>query len=229
MMETNIKHIELNGLTFQYRETGAVSAPPLVALHALGESAASWDEVAAVLGTKYRVLALEQRGHGESARPGTYTYELMCDDLLHFVNQLGLEKFTLMGHSMGGVVSYLFTVTWPSRVERLVVEDVAPPFAGRQMNIPAEPSVPIPFDWRVLTSIFQQEPNPELWERLSDITAPTLVVGGGATSNFPQDKLVEVSERISHCELVTIDGAGHHVHVANLPAYLDAVKPFLNV
>ncbi|MGZ4164305.1 MAG: alpha/beta fold hydrolase, partial [Tumebacillaceae bacterium] len=126
-MEPTVKQIELNGLVFQYRESGDASAPPLIALHALGESAESWDETVACLGAKYRVLALDQRGHGGSARPGTYSYELMCDDLLQFVNRMGLETFTLMGHSMGGVVSYLFAEAWPSRVERLVVEDVAPP------------------------------------------------------------------------------------------------------
>ncbi|MBL0387771.1 alpha/beta hydrolase [Tumebacillus sp. ITR2] len=228
-METTVKQIELNGLLFQYRETGEVSAPPLVALHALGESAESWDEAAACLGAKYRVLALDQRGHGGSARPGTYTYERMRDDLLQFVNHMGLETFTLVGHSMGGVVSYLFAEAWPSRVERLVVEDVAPPFPENRRAIPEEPTVPIPFDWRVLTSILQEEPNSEWWERLSDITAPTLVIGGGSTSNFPQHKLLEVSERIAQCEVVTIEGAGHHVHLSNLPAFLAAVRPFLNV
>ena len=43
-----VKQIELNGLTFQYRESGEPSAPPIVALHALGKSAESWDQVAAV-------------------------------------------------------------------------------------------------------------------------------------------------------------------------------------
>jgi pimeloyl-ACP methyl ester carboxylesterase len=228
-MEPTVKQIELNGLVFQYRESGEATAPPLVALHALGESAESWDEAAECLGAKYRVLALDQRGHGGSARPGTYSYELMCDDLLQFVNRMGLEKFTLMGHSMGGVVSYLFAEAWPSRVERLVVEDVSPPSPENRRVIPAEPSEPIPFDWRVLTSILQQEPNSEWWDRLSEITAPTLVIGGGSTSNFPQHKLLEVSERIAQCEMVTIEGAGHHVHLTNLSAFLAAVRPFLNV
>lgn len=58
-METRVHQIELNGLTFQYRESGEPSAPPIVALHTLGESEESWDQVAAVLGERYRVLALD--------------------------------------------------------------------------------------------------------------------------------------------------------------------------
>lgn len=228
-METRVNQIELNGLTFQYRESGEPSAPPLVALHALGKSAESWDQAAAVLGEKYRVLALDQRGHGGSARTSTYTFELMCDDLLHFANKMKLERFTLIGHSMGGTVSYLFSETFPSRVERLIVEDTPPPFLDKLIEVPSKPADPLPFDWLVVPSILRQlnEPNPEWWARLTDIIMPTLIIGGGS-SHIPQNKLQEVSKLIPNCELVTIKDAGHFVHEANLPAFLAAVKGFLH-
>jgi pimeloyl-ACP methyl ester carboxylesterase len=228
-METRVNQIELNGLTFQYRESGEPSAPPLVALHALGKSAESWDQVAAVLGEKYRFLALDQRGHGGSARTSTYTFELMCDDLLHFANALNLERFTLLGHSMGGTVSYLFSETFPSRIERLIVEDTPPPFLDKSIEVPTKPSDPLPFDWLVVPSILRQlnEPNPEWWTHLTNIIMPTLIIGGGS-SHIPQNKLQEVSELIPNCELVTIEDAGHFVHEANLPDFIAAVKSFLN-
>lgn len=228
-METRVNQIELNGRTFQYRESGESSAPPLVALHALGKSAESWDQVAVALGEKYRVLALDQRGHGGSARIGKYTFELMCDDLFHFANAMNLERFTLLGHSMGGTVSYLFSETYPSRIERLIVEDTPPPFPDKHIEIPAKPSDPLPFDWLVVPSILRQlnEPNPEWWLRLNEIIMPTLIIGGGS-SPIPQNKLQEVSELIPNCELVMIQEAGHFVHDDNLPAFLSAVKKFLN-
>ncbi|MBS4191132.1 alpha/beta hydrolase [Bacillus sp. FJAT-49705] len=230
-MKTRVNQIELNGLTFQYRESGEPSAPPIVALHALGKSAESWDQVAAVLGEKYHVLALDQRGHGGSARTSTYTFELMCDDLLHFVNAMDLGRFTLIGHSMGGTVSYLFSEAFPSRIDRLIVEDTPPPpFPDKQIEVPSKPSDPLPFDWLVVPSIIRQlnEPNPEWWARLTDISMPTLIIGGGSSSHVPQSKLQEVSELIPNCELVTIEDAGHYVHDANLPAFLAAVKSFLH-
>ncbi|WAH36020.1 alpha/beta fold hydrolase [Alicyclobacillus dauci] len=230
-METRVNQIELNGLNFQYYETGDISAPPLVALHALGQDAQSWNQVAAVLGKKYRVLALDQRGHGGSSRAGTYSFEVMSEDLHLFANALGLESFTLVGHSMGGTVAYLFSETHPSRVERLVVEDTPPPFPGKPLDVPSEPSEPLPFDYLVVPSIFHQlnEPNPEWWTRLTDITSPTLIVGGGSTSHIPQEKLREVSELIPNCELVTIEGAGHGVHFVNQADFLDVVTRFLDV
>lgn len=228
-METRVNQIELKGLTFQYRESGEPSAPPIVALHALGKSAESWDQVAAVLGEKYRVLALDQRGHGGSARPSTYSFELMCDDLLHFANAMNLERFTLIGHSMGGTISYLFSQTFPSRIERLIVEDTPPPFPNKPIEVPPKPSEPLPFDWLVVPSILRQlnEPDPKWWARLTDISMPTLIIGG-RSSYIPQNKLQEVSELIPHCELVTVEDAGHFVHDDNLPAFLAAVKNFLN-
>jgi esterase len=228
-VEIRVKQIELNGLTFQYRESGEPSAPPIVALHALGKSAESWDQVAAVLGEKYRVLALDQRGHGGSARTSIYTFELMCDDLLQFANAMNLGRFTLLGHSMGGTVSYLFSETFPSRIERLIVEDTPPPFPNKPIEVPSKPSNPLPFDWQVVPSILRQlnEPNPEWWARLTDIIMPTLIIGGGS-SHIPQNKLQEVSELIPNCELVTIEDAVHDVHDVNLPAFLAAVKSFLN-
>lgn len=229
-METRVKKIELNEHTFQYRETGEASSPPIVALHALGESAESWDKVAADLGDKHRFLALDQRGHGGSAKTGIYTFELMCNDLFHFVDAMNLEGFTLIGHSMGGTVSYLFSEKYPSKIERLIVEDTPPPFMGKPMEIPSEPSDPLPFDWPVVPSILRQlnEPDPEWWTHLTDIIAPTLIIGGGSTSHVPQQKLQEVAELISNCELVTIEGAGHSVHNATLSAFLANVKNFLS-
>ena len=226
-----IKQIVLNGNTFQYLERGELSAPPIIALHALGRSSESWEQVAAELGEEYRVIALDQRGHGGSERTGVYSFELMCDDLLHFANALNLKQFTLVGHSMGGTVSYLFSEKYPSMVDRLIVEDTPPPFPDKQIDIPLEPSEPLPFDWQVVPSILRQlnEPNPQWWDRLNDITAPTLIIGGGTNSSIPQNKLYEVSELIPNCKLVTIEGAGHHVHETNVTSYLEAVKNFLNL
>ncbi|MDQ0225872.1 alpha/beta fold hydrolase [Metabacillus niabensis] len=227
-METRKKQIDVNGLTLQYHESGEPTAPPLIALHALGMSGESWDNVAAVLGEDYHIYAIDQRGHGGSARTNAYTFELMCKDLLDFANALNLERFTLIGHSMGGTVSYLFAEAYPSRVERLIVVDTPPPFTGEQLEVPPKPSEPVPFDWLVIQSIIQQlnNPNPKWWEQLPDISVPTLIIGG-QSSHVPQNKLQEASELIPNCKLVTIEDAGHFVHDDNLPAFLTAVKDFL--
>ena len=222
--------IELNGAEFRYRETGDRSCPALIVLHGLGEDARDWDGVARALSGCYRVLALDQRGHGQSEHTNEYSFELMRDDLQEFVDVLGLERFALMGHSMGGLVALLFAEEWPERVERLVIEDAAPPAGGpHRPEPPTEPPEPVPFDWRVVASIRRQlnDPDPAWWDRLPEIAAPTLVVGGGSTSHIPQEELEALGGLIPRCRLVTIEGAGHEVHSARLEQFLAAVEGFL--
>lgn len=227
-MELLAKQIELNGNTYLYRECGNPSAQPIVALHSLGDSSESWNHVATSLGENYRFIALDQRGHGKSVRTNTYSFEEMCEDLLQFVNKLNLKRFILIGHSMGGSVSYLFSQQFPSRLDKLILVDTPPPFADKPNEIPPEPEQPLPFDWKAFQSIMKQlnEPNPEWWEKLPTISTPTLIIGGG-TSNIPQDKLREVSELIPNCELVTIAGAGHHVHRDKLSEFLTVLREYL--
>jgi len=83
--------------------------------------------------------------------------------------------------------------------------------------------------WLVVPSILKQlnDPNPEWWARLKDISKPTLIIGGGS-SHVPQNKLQDVSELIRNCEFVTIENAGHFVHDDNLSAFLAVVKSFLH-
>ena len=186
-MEATDRSIDLGGLPFRYRETGDPAAPPLVALHALGRDAGTWDAVAAALSDRYRVLALDQRGHGASARPGVYSFE------------------------------------------RLILEDTPPPVGGPRRDVPAAPPEPVSFDRRVVDPIMRQlsAPDPAWWGRLGAITAPTLIVAGGATSFIPQDQLADVARRIPACRLVTVEGAGHRVHDSKPDAFLGVVRAFL--
>lgn len=222
--------ISLVSLPFHYREVGNPAAPPLVLLHALGPDAKDWDEVALALAEQYHVFALDQRGHGESARPGTYSFEAMRDDLKAFVDALALNRFTLIGHSMGGTVSFLFAERWPERIEKLVIEDTPPPRGNINLpEPPDDPGGPVPFDWQLVKPIVRQlnNPDPSWWNNLPAITAPTLIIGGGSTSHVPQEELVEVARLIPDCRLVTIEGAGHSVHQNRPAEYIELVKDFL--
>jgi esterase len=230
MSSTRDRSVRLDGTVFHYRETGESSGPALVLLHALGENAGDWDEVAAALSDRYRVVAMDQRGHGQSEHTDEYSFDLMRDDLRNFVDALGLERFSLVGHSMGGLVALLFAEEHPGRVERLVIEDAAPPAGGgTRPEPPPEPPEPVPFDWRVVAPIRRQlnDPDSAWWEGLPWITAPTLVVGGGSTSHIPREDLEAMSELIPRCRLVTIEGAGHEVHSARHEQFLALLEEFL--
>jgi 3-oxoadipate enol-lactonase len=199
----------------------------MVLLHALGEQAASWDEVAARFATRFYVVALDLRGHGSSTWTGLYSFPLMRDDVLGVLDALKLKDIILGGHSMGGAVAYLVAQAQPSRIARLVVEDAPPPYP-RDRSVPARPAGELPFDWAVVPAIVEEvnDPSRRWWKHLPEITALTLLVAGGPTSHIPQELLVEVSRAVPHCTLVTIP-VGHDVHGSEPDAFVKAVLDWL--
>jgi len=206
---------------------GPPDAPPMVLLHALGEAGGTWDVVTAEFAPLFRVVAIDLRGHGESDRPGTYSFELMRDDVVGVLDQLALDPITLVGHSMGGVVAYLIAEEQPGRIERLILEDTPPPFP-RERAVPERPAGFLPFDWDVVPAIVRQvnQPDPAWWDRLARITASTLLIGGGPSSHIPQDKLAQLAARVPMCQLLTIP-VGHHVHASRPAEFATAVLTFL--
>lgn len=200
------------GVRIRAQLTGDANADTVVLLHALGDRASDWSAVTTALAPYFQVLALDLRGHGDSDWPGKYSFELMADDVAAVLDALDLSDIVVIGHSMGGVVAYILAQTQPDRIARLIVEDAPPPFP-RTRPLPDRPSGELLFDWDVVPAIAAQvnDPSRRWWTRLSDITAPTLLIGGGTSSHIPQELLSEVAGLIPDCTLVTVD-AGHNVH-----------------
>jgi pimeloyl-ACP methyl ester carboxylesterase len=122
--------LTLNGLRFHYRDRGSREAPPLVLLHGFTGNVRQWDTVARALADRYRVLAPDQRGHGESdwAPDHDYLAARVNEDFAAFVAALGLGRFAAVGFSFGGHVAYSYAAAHPDRVARLVlVESSAGP------------------------------------------------------------------------------------------------------
>lgn len=219
--------VVVDGVRLHCRVDGRPDAPSMVLLHALGEDASDWDDVVAGLAGALRTYAVDLRGHGTSDWPGGYSFELMRDDVLGLLDQLELDALTLVGHSLGGVVALLVAEAQPARVRRLVIEDVCPPYR-RDRPTPERPDHPVPFDWPVVPAIAIEAgiERAQWWDGLADITAPTLLVGGGPTSHVPQNLLIDVARRIPDCTVVTVD-AGHHVHGDALEPFMAALHDFL--
>jgi 3-oxoadipate enol-lactonase len=223
--------VDVGGVRLAYRVVGVPGAPPMVLLHGLGSDGSAWEEVAAAFGDSHRVYTPDLRGHGVSDWPGTYSFELMRDDVLGFLDALDLGRVTLVGHSMGGTVALLFAEEYPHRLERLVIEDSPPPFVGGD-RVPARsrPEGPLPFDWPVMEAIVGQlnDPDPAWWEKTSDIPVPTLVIAGGPDSHVPQARVVEVAARIPQCTLATI-AVGHRIHRDRPSEFIATVREFLDI
>ena len=113
--------VTLDGLPFHYRDWGDPAGPPVVLLHAYLQHARTWDTIASGLADRFRVLALDLRGHGESAWASDYHELRLVGDLAGFVDALGLDRFSMIGFSIGGNAAGSYAALYPDRVERAVL------------------------------------------------------------------------------------------------------------
>jgi pimeloyl-ACP methyl ester carboxylesterase len=122
-----LQQVELpNGQTVAYREWGLPFATkPVVLVHGITSSGLGWDRVARALGLQYKVYAVDLRGHGDSSKPESgYLLADMAEDVLQFIDGMGLVMPHLIGHSLGGGVAGLIGAV-PGVLDRLVLEDPA--------------------------------------------------------------------------------------------------------
>ncbi|NIO11210.1 MAG: alpha/beta fold hydrolase [Deltaproteobacteria bacterium] len=133
----SLKHhtIEARGFKVHYVEWGSPKGIPLILVHGFLDHARSWDPfVAAIEKITKRspwIIAPDCRGHGDSGWVGSGGYYHFPDyvlDLDALISSLKVSSVVLMGHSMGGTISFLYSGTFPARVKKLVlVEGVGPP------------------------------------------------------------------------------------------------------
>lgn len=215
--------VDLSAGEFSYLEAG--EGPPLLFLHALGRSAADWLHVIEGLQGDWRCVALDQRGHGRSVYTTEYRFGLLEKDFREFVDTLHLAEFSLIAHSMGGVVGLLFAERTPERVQSLVLEDTTAPMERHEYpTVPTEPPEPVDYDWRARRQIFEElnSPNPAWWDSLPLVNARTLLIAG---TQGDRD-LEETAERLPDVRMVTIE-AGHWIHECEPKRFLEVVKGFL--
>lgn len=100
---------------------------PLIILHGLLGMLDNWQTQArSFSGAGFKVYALDQRNHGRSPHSDTFNYRVMANDLFHFMQEHRIPSAHILGHSMGGKTAMQFALTYPERVDKLIVVDVAP-------------------------------------------------------------------------------------------------------
>ena len=139
-----------NEMKLHYLDWGNQGAPDLLLLHGLRGHAHSWDDVSRALCQDFHVLALDQRGRGDSdwAGDGDYSGAAYLADLVGFCDTLSLDSFILAGHSMGGRNSLAFAGRHSHRLQKLVIVDLGPTAdpRGTQRIIQELKDVPEEFD-----------------------------------------------------------------------------------
>lgn len=227
----------------------------LIALHAHVMEALTFAPLAAALAPEWRVVALDQRGHGYSDHASSYSRNDYISDLEAFVDHLGLTNFILLGNSLGGVNAYQFAARNPTKVRGLIVEDIgaevwddlsfALAWEGRFATREALAERVGPRFLPYLIDSFREttagwtlafEPSEivesgrclsgDHWPDWLATDCPALLIRGRDSRVTTQAAVEQMAWRRPNTILNVIDG-GHVVHFDNPAGFADAVKKFL--
>jgi len=242
------------GLRLSYLDGGG-GGRVLIALHGHIMEAATFAPLAAALAHEWRVVALDQRGHGYSDHAPTYTRDDYIGDLEAFIDYLGVSDSVLLGNSLGGVNAYQFAARHPEEVSGLVIEDIgaevwddlgfvlaweglfptrealAERIGPRLLPYLQDSFRETPAGWRLA---FEPREIVESgrclsgdhWQDWLASECPALLIRGLNSRVTTQAALGQMTSRRPNTLLKVLDG-GHVVHADNLEGFVDAVKEFL--
>ena len=221
-------------MDIQLHYTRVGSGPALLLLHGNGEDSGYFEHQIAEFSRDFCVYAVDTRGHGLSPR-GTapFTLSQFADDLLAFMDQNGLEKADILGFSDGGNIALLFTLRYPERVRRLILnsanlypEGIEPwllqsmvrdyESACVEQSTEAEAAAD-------LLALMLYEPHIDP-EELAALTMPTLVIAGDRDVILGEHTLL-IAETIPNARLAILPG-GHDVANRHPAAFNAAVRAF---
>jgi pimeloyl-ACP methyl ester carboxylesterase len=122
------RFITANGLRIHYLEWGSSDAPPFILLHGIGRVAHTFDHIAPHFASRYHVIAVDMRGHGDSDwdPKAAYLVEDYVKDIESLAQQLRLRNIVIWGNSTGGRVAQVFAGLHPELVSAVIAEDVGP-------------------------------------------------------------------------------------------------------
>jgi esterase len=246
---------EHKGLKLSYLDAGG-SGPVIVALHAHWMEGQTFSSFAMALAPEWRVIAPDQRGHGDSDHASTYTRGDYLADLHGLLIHLGLEGVVMLGNSLGGVNAYQFAARYPERVKALIIEDIGAVIADdtsfalawsgtfKSHNDLEECVGPrflpyvkdsirsvsggwrLAFDPRELVKS-QESLNGDHWQDWLATTCPALLLRGQQSRVTTQQHMEEMAMKRPNALLRTLEG-GHVIHFDNPDGFNAAVREFLS-
>ena len=175
LVEPESLYVQVGKLQLHCVEWGEAGLPPLICLHGYSSHSRIWDRFAESARREYRVIGMDQRGHGRSgwATDG-YARDAFVKDLDKLCGTLGLDRVTLVGLSMGGWHSLLYASEHPEMVDRVVLVDIAPEVSPRSARRSEDAEEPTPNSFESLEEAFafarRRNPRPPEDLLLTDIS-----------------------------------------------------------
>jgi esterase len=244
-----------DGITLSYLDSGG-NGPLIIALHAMWMEARTFEPFALAM-PEWRVVSMDQRGHGLSDHPSDYSLERFLADIEALLDHLGVaEPVVLIGNSLGGTNAFIFAARHPNRVRALVIEESAPEEhadfkfvldwrgvyptraalaenIGERLAWSVEPSFrETAAGW---TLGFDPEDlvrirdglNGDFWNDWLGSSCPALVIRG-KQSKAVDGKLIEaMADRRPDTTLLALE-AGHVTHHDDAVGFTSAVRKFLD-
>ncbi len=242
--------LRTNGVDIEYQVTG--SGDPVLMIHGFGECIEqSWGAIIPELSKSYRVIAINQRGHGASTNPsGKFTHRQSAEDVRNVMDALGLKSAKAIGFSSGGMTLLHLATRYPQRLSKLVVVGATTHFgeqARRIMRSVAAEGLPPPVRDQFLKCAARGAVQADDLTRqfggfkdshsdmnfkaadLKKIKAETLIVHGDRDEFFPVAIPVAMYSAIPKAQLWIVPG-GDHSSTAGAPrdVFTTTVKSFLS-
>lgn len=229
-----------DGSRIHYRERGPRNAPALILLHGFMGTLFVWEPWSQALSDRFRVISLDLPGHGLTGGvpADDYSQAAMTDCVKAVADKLGLAKFAIAGNSMGGAVAARFAEQYPERVTHLILIDAAGAWIDKRPRL--HPTyfaahTPVLDRWMThavtarLPELGQMEGTrramrahlglPDdtfVWDHVSAIKAPTLILWGGNDRVIPMVVARAWHKAIPGSKLIIYSGAAH-VSMADAP------------
>ena len=216
-----------DGPVLRYREWGRPDGAALLMLHGTTSDSTTWQHVAPALGEHFRVIALDLRGRADSEWPDDYSLPLMADDVVKFMDALGILGAVLVGHSSGALVAFLVATGHPDRLRMLVLEELPPPDAAEPpLDLPLGPDPAGRYDWKAVIAIrrWLNVAHPDWWDLANGLDAHA--GRRRRRGPFDQGRVRELAQAMPDATYVGLD-LGHTPHAERPSAFLQVVPPFL--
>ena len=224
-------------MVFQQHYTEQGSGEPLILLHGNGEDGSYFTHQLPYFSRRYRVLALDTRGHGMSPRgEGPFTIRRFSEDLLQFMDEQEIPSAHILGFSDGGNIALCFALAHPERVRSLILNGANLHASGVKRSV----QLPIEIGYRIaslfarrsagarrnaeMLGLMVNDPNIDP-DELKKLTVPTLVIAG--TKDMIREEHTRLmAEKLPNSRLILLPG-DHFIANKNPEAFNRAVDQFL--
>lgn len=241
------EYIQLNDVKIYYEISG--HGEPLLLLHGVGGFIESFYKIIPSLSKKYKVIAMDSRGHGRSSdTTESITYEKMALDVVSLLNHLNIKKTNVLGWSDGAITAIHLSIYSPERINSIISVGVNTQVNGLKTDAIKYFTEVTPKSWNALSRLSYKyfAPNPEYWEKLvyklkvmlltlpnysdkelQNIKTPILLIIGDKDELISLEHTAEISELIPSSKLFIFKNATHNIPLENPKEIVSAINTFI--